>query len=584
MSSFLDNLIPLRARLSPTQYAGWTPTRLAEEGLGCHLDGDVRIPMPDGVRLSADVYRPRAPGRYPAIVQIGAYNKELHSAGMPKGTNEVGSPPVLTGRGYVQVLASRRGMGRSEGVSGGFLEPAEIDDYVHAIAWAAAQPWCNGDVCLFGTSYYAMIQPLVAARRPPALRAMFAHEVCTDFFRHLGWHGGSVNNQFFALWLGANFKDEDFTTTMEPWQRALVSQVLNRAWVWDRVIHPRIDAIYRSFMTRRPSRAMREFFAHLVADTKSRATFDMTSGAHRQLGEITTPFVVVHNRAQWNLHQYGAFDLFERAGTPAGEKFLIVAEREYELPVLSWQLEALAFFDHVVKGCDNGYGAQPAVRYWLDGAGRFEGAPTFPPPAARPETLYLTRDEGGAPALAADAPAGGQSSWVAVPRSAPLPDGLDEVMAQEVSYDLLCAEDRTLAGPVTVTLSFSCNEIDSHVVAALSRVDRAGQRHLLTLGAVRPAQRTLDAEHSSRFEIAMDAGVVTPLLPGQPVTLRFSLVPTAARLAAGERLRLTLASRTDRVKGQIGEGYVHFDLEVPPYFSRNTVHHGAGSHLQVVWA
>ena len=49
------------------------------------------------------------------------YADTVIRCGMPKGTNEVGSPPVLTDRGYVQVLASRRGMGRSEGVSGGFF-------------------------------------------------------------------------------------------------------------------------------------------------------------------------------------------------------------------------------------------------------------------------------------------------------------------------------------------------------------------------------------------------------------------------------------------------------------------------------
>lgn len=371
---------------------------------------------------------------------------------------------------------------------------------------------------------------------------------------------------------------------MEPWERAGLSHILNRPWVWDRVAHPRIESIYTSFMTKRPSRAMRQFFADFIADTKSRETFDMVPGSYKELGEIETPFVVVHNRGQWNLHQYGAFDLFEHAGTPAGKKHLIVAEREYELPVLSWQLEALAFFDHVVKGCDNGYGEQAAVRYWVDGAGRFEGAATFPPPAARAEKLFLTREGGGGLALSTDAPAEGQASWVAVPRSAPLPDGIDEVMDQEVSYDLVCDEDRTLAGPVTLSLTFSCNEIDSHVVAALSRVDREGERHLLTMGALRPAQRTVDTELTSRFETVIDASVVEPLVPGEKVTLRFSLIPTAARIAAGERLRLTLASRTDRVKGKLGEGNVHFDMEVPPYFSRNTVHHGPESALEIAWS
>lgn len=576
MSARLDNFVPLKGRLNHRQYAGWTPTRFADSGLGCTLDADVKIAMEDGVRLSADVYRPKKTGRYPAIVQMAAYNKERHTTGMPSGTNEVGSPPVITDRGYVQVLTSRRGMGRSEGQSHAFLGEEEISDYVRAIEWAAQQPWCNGDVVLFGTSYYGMIQPYVAVRQPAALKAMFAHEVCTDMFRHLVCFGGSMNNRFFALWLGANFKDEDFTRTMDPWKRAAASHVVNRGWLWDRFVHKRVDSIYEHFQHERPSREMREWFARTIAETKSRDTMTMSEGVHRELDRIKTPFVVVQNQGQWNLHQFGPFDLFERAGTDPEDKYLIISEREYELPVLSWQLEALAFFDHAVKGCDNGYRDQPHVRYWVDGASRFEGAVSFPPPSTKKTRLFLA--EG---ALTTAPPAGGVASWTAIPPSAPLPEGMDDVTEQEIAFRLDVDQAKTLAGPITLSIQFSCNEIDSYVVAGLSRVDRRGRRHLLSMGALRPARRAIDAELSTRYEIAIDSGVVEPLVPGRPVELRLSLVPTAARLEEGEQLLLQIASRTDRVKGKLSQGYVHFDLEEPPYFSRNHVHFGPGTYVEL---
>src|SRR5262249_52319866 len=141
-------------------------------------------------------------------------------------------------------------------------------------------------------------------------------------------------------------------------------------------------------------------------------------------------------------------------------------------------------------------------------------------------------------------------SWTAVPMSAPLPDGIDEVMTQVLRYALPFDREATLAGPITVALTFSCNEIDSYVVAALSRVDLEGQRHLLSLGALRPARRHIDAALSTRYEVAIDSGPVTPLVPGVPVALRFSLVPTATRFRPGERLLLEIASRTDLVKGK----------------------------------
>lgn len=148
MGFWLDNLIPLKApELTHEQFAGWQPTCAAAEGLGCRLLADQRIEVPGGVTLSADVYVPRVAGRYPAIVQFAAYTRELHTAGMPSGSNEIGAPPVFTNRGYAQVVVMRRGMGRSGGVENVFLSPQDVDDHERCIAWAAEQPWCDGRGC-----------------------------------------------------------------------------------------------------------------------------------------------------------------------------------------------------------------------------------------------------------------------------------------------------------------------------------------------------------------------------------------------------------------------------------------------------
>ena len=105
MTAWLDNLIPLKApRLEEHQLAGWQPKTVAMQGLGCRLLADQRVPVDGGVSLSADVYTPKRPGRYPAIVQFAAYSRELHTAGVPAGNNEIGSPPVFTGRGYTPVV------------------------------------------------------------------------------------------------------------------------------------------------------------------------------------------------------------------------------------------------------------------------------------------------------------------------------------------------------------------------------------------------------------------------------------------------------------------------------------------------
>ena len=140
---------------------------------------------------------------------------------MPKGTNEIGSPPVITDRGYVQIVVTARGVGRSEGELMRWHAETEVQDHAACIAWAAEQPWSTGDVCLFGTSYYGMNQPNVASLRPPALKAFFCNEICTDFRRHVFRYAGYPNIEFFGLWTGANFTASGMKLYVPPPRKQL---------------------------------------------------------------------------------------------------------------------------------------------------------------------------------------------------------------------------------------------------------------------------------------------------------------------------------------------------------------------------
>jgi predicted acyl esterase len=139
-SRISDNLIPIRGGLSGPQLAGWTPGPPLRSGLGCMLYADRMIPVADAASLAADVYVPKAPGRYPAVVVFSGYNKELQSSGAPTGTNETSSPPVFTDRGYAHVIVTRRGVGRSQGESVVFFNDTDVEDHARVIAWAASQP------------------------------------------------------------------------------------------------------------------------------------------------------------------------------------------------------------------------------------------------------------------------------------------------------------------------------------------------------------------------------------------------------------------------------------------------------------
>lgn len=582
--------LPLKGSTSGVQYAGWEPSRFAHSGLGCRPLPGQRVPVGGGAELNADVYLPAAPGRYPAVVSFSAYSTEMHTAGIPTGTNEVGSPPVLTDRGYCPVIVERRGMGRSGGEQVMFFDPQDVDDHESVIAWAAEQPWCTGEVVLFGTSYYGMTQPLVAARRPPALRAFFANELCTDFYRHLVAFGGVPASFFLGIWMGANFTEASDDRRMAPGVRAALSHVTNGVLqpLVGKLVHHEIDGMFDRFMSATPVEAVRRIYTHWLFDEKTREESTIPEGSTGVLDGVEVPFVVVQNLSYLNLHQFGSYDLFENAGTPTEARWLVLGPPAYELPVYAWQGEALAFFDHVLHGIDNGYAEQPRVRYWTDGAGSsgtgaFGTADAFPPAEGAVRRLHL----GSAGAdhtthpLTPEPTGPGSNSWAAVPRGVPVLGGTDELANQLLTFELPVTGEVRLAGPVTARFTFSSNEIDSYVLARLSRIDTDGARHHLAMGAIRPVARTEDTARSTANEIAIDPGRREPLRPGEPVVLRFSLTPAPVLLRRGEALRLDVGSRSDLLRLGPGDGWAQFDLPVPPYLCRNTLHFGGESWIEV---
>ncbi len=133
---------------------------------GMRIDFDQRVPMRDGVKLSADVYRPNADGRFPVILLRTPYNK------VSGGKSAVERMRALVAGGYVVVNQDVRGRGDSDGV----FEPwrREGKDGYDTIEWCAAQPWSNGKVGTFGGSYLGYDQWVAAVEQPPHLVTMIA--------------------------------------------------------------------------------------------------------------------------------------------------------------------------------------------------------------------------------------------------------------------------------------------------------------------------------------------------------------------------------------------------------------------------
>jgi uncharacterized protein len=119
------------------------------------------------VRLSADVYRPSRPGRFPALLEHIPYRKDDLRAAQDRGQNI-----VLAQAGFACVRLDVRGTGGSEGVAWDEYTEAEQLDGVEAVAWIAEQDWCTGRVGAWGKSYGGFSCIQLAARNPPALGAI----------------------------------------------------------------------------------------------------------------------------------------------------------------------------------------------------------------------------------------------------------------------------------------------------------------------------------------------------------------------------------------------------------------------------
>ncbi|MGC2398523.1 MAG: CocE/NonD family hydrolase [Acidobacteriaceae bacterium] len=187
------------------------------------LERNIPVPMRDGLRLLANLFRPPANGPWPVILSVTPYSKDklpdrlksffMRLSGVKFGNLncsrwagfESPDPAYWVENGYAVVQADVRGMHKSEGQAG-VLRPLDAQDYYDLIEWAAVQPWCTGRIGLMGVSYLAMSQWHVAALKPPHLRAIVPWEGVTDLYRELAFHGGIPETKFVPTWFKNRIK------------------------------------------------------------------------------------------------------------------------------------------------------------------------------------------------------------------------------------------------------------------------------------------------------------------------------------------------------------------------------------------
>jgi predicted acyl esterase len=151
------------------------------------VDAGVRVTMRDGVSLVCDIYRPASDGRFPVLLQRTPYNRKDPAAGM-----------FLASHGYVVILQDTRGRFDSSGEFYPFRH--EANDGYDTVEWAAALPYADGRVGMFGGSYVGATQMLAASAAPPHLVAIFPYVTAAEYYEGWTYQGGAMMQWFAESW------------------------------------------------------------------------------------------------------------------------------------------------------------------------------------------------------------------------------------------------------------------------------------------------------------------------------------------------------------------------------------------------
>jgi uncharacterized protein len=541
---------------------------LSQPRYGLLVEKDVDVPMRDGARLNADLFRPDGDGKFPALINSGIYQKDklwtpppdLDEKPNPYMNWETVNPEWWVPRGYAALRVDTRGSGKSPGYTAPF-SLQESTDFYDAIEWAARQPWCNGRVATIGISYYAQSQWWVANLKPPSLRAMVPWEGRADQYRDATYHGGIFGQGFVTNW---------FTTHM-------AHHLLGRAY------RNNPDAFQINFLW---------FLMRHSLDT----------GAFRpmqaQWDGIDVPFLAAGNwSGSMGQHLRGATEGFMRAASKHKRLRLHAGTHYHAFYSEDGRRDQLRFLDHWLKDIDTGVTDDPPVKLAIrhgNNTAEWRHENEWPIARTRWTKLHfdlstaVTMPDGIHGRLAGEAPvedgsrtypaSGATRAGHASSSSTSLAMGLARsgISLQTEPF----AEDTEITGPLAAVLWVSSDSEDMDVFLTVRNIDPAGkdvfedgqqgQPIPVTKGWLRASHRELDPELTLPYRPYHKHIQRKELQPGEVVRLDIEIWPTSMVFKKGHRLQLDVQPR-DGI-GSAPFTHYHADYNT----GANTVYSGPG--------
>lgn len=491
---------------------------------------DWGIVMPDGTRLSARIWMPEGAEQnpVPVILEHLPYRKRDGTIARDELTH-----PWFAGHGYCCIRTDMRGSGESEGLLTDEYTAQELDDACAVIAWAAAQPWCNGNVGMMGISWGGFNGLQVAALKPPALKAVitlcstvdrFADDIHTKGGCQLGANFGWASQM-----LSYSSRPPDSALVGDKWQDMWRHRLENQPWHWSQWMrHQRRDSYWKHGSVCEDYAAIEAAVLSIGGwhDGYRNTIAHLVDNLEAPVKGIVGPWI----------HKYPHF-----AGPQPAIGFLQEAKRWWDRWLKDETTGVEYDPDYRVYVMD----ALPPARWWDERPGHWVAlnkpeSGTLGDLGQRIE-LHLA-DEG----LTADAdwaasdldrkiasPAtlgqeAGEYFPFAFDEEFPGDQAVDDALS--VTFDgPVAQEEYALIGAPLLRLRLSSNKPFGQLAARLCSVDRDERSLLLSHGF-------LNLTHCRSHEEP------APLTPGEAFDIHFRLDQMAHKVPAGHRLRLSISN------------------------------------------
>jgi putative CocE/NonD family hydrolase len=347
---------------------------------GVFATKDVMIPMRDGVKLAADVYRPAregqaVEGKFPVILMRTPYNKE----------SAIASANDFVPQGYVVVLKDVRGRYKSEGHW--MALRTDPEDGYDTAKWIGEQPWCDGGIGTIGTSYAGATQHAMAIANAPYVKAMIPRNAMSDFGRYGVRHNGAFELRFFN-WVFTMGNASGTPYALPAAKRASSDPAAARALV---ELGNDVRQYARN-LPLRPGTTPLKF----APDYENWLIEAMSHGDYDNFWKNTGSSVIDHLAEYKDVPEYHTTGWYDSWGLQVANlnfvelrkskkslQRLIVGPWIHSSENLSYAGEAqftddaalnlnaltLRWFDHFLKGVDNGVDREPPVRIYVMGGG-----------------------------------------------------------------------------------------------------------------------------------------------------------------------------------------------------------------------